>query len=349
MTPINHSGIVSATAKKSIDPVQLQLLEQSFRMWADAPTNQSRKASRKRILLIFLIIRYAGAKLHEVLELTPTRDIDFIKHIISFKKERVHGDTTREVQISKLLSDEISLLQTEIDPENTSPKLFKIDPAHVRRKFYDCAESAGIPRNASTPEAIRRSRAVELMQSNVPLPVVQKIMGHSSINLAASYVEFYAEEIKNVEKNHILKENRRKTSARNSFRGKITNIKKDDIQSIVEIISLDGQKIRSIVTRYSQISLGLTPGCLVTVEIKAPWVMLYKGIEEPACSAENRFKGSIRRIICGKINSEVVVQVSDSTEVCAVLTETSRATLDIRAGDIVWAVFNAASAIIHID
>jgi molybdopterin-binding protein len=57
------------------------------------------------------------------------------------------------------------------------------------------------------------------------------------------------------------------------------------------------------------------------VEVKAPWVVLCKGDEGPICSAENRFKGSVVRVIKGKINSEDVVQISETTELCSTLTE----------------------------
>jgi molybdate transport system regulatory protein len=219
----------------------------------------------------------------------------------------------------------------------------------VRRKFYDCAQAAGINRELGTPESIRRSRAVELMQSNVPLPVVQKIMGHSTPNLAASYVEFSDEEIRKVERLHVERENERKTSARNAFFGKIDKVHIGDVQAAIEIVSIDGQRIHSIVTNYSQNRLGLKPGSLVAAEVKAPWVVLCKGTEEPVCSAENRFKGSVLRILKGKINSEVVVQISGSTELCSVLTEKSRKMLKIKRGDTVWAVFNATTVVIHVD
>jgi molybdate transport system regulatory protein len=83
--------------------------------------------------------------------------------------------------------------------------------------------------------------------------------------------------------------------------------------------------------------------------VKAPWIVLYKGSEEPACTAENRFKGSILRILEGKVNSEIVVQISGNTELCTVLTETSRKILKLEKGDTVWAVFNASAVVIHTD
>ncbi|MBI5550314.1 MAG: TOBE domain-containing protein [Desulfobacterales bacterium] len=349
MTPDSHAGMVAATTKKSIDPVELQRLENAFRNWASAPSGIQRKLSRKRVLLIFLLIRHTGARLNEILSLHPLDDIDFSSSKVLFHKGDVQKAGTREVQIPELLADEIKSTLGELQLSNATPELFKIDPAHVRRKFYACAESAGIPRELGTPEAIRRSRAIELMQSNVPLPVVQRIMGHSTPNLAASYVLFSEEEIRKVERLHIERENKRKTSARNSFFGKIDKVRIGDIQAGLDIISIDGQSIHALVTKDSQLRLGLKPGCLVAVEVKAPWVILYKGLEEPACSAENRFKGTVLRIIKGKINSEVVVQISDRTELCAILTEYSCKSLAIKKGDPVWAVFNAAMAVIHVD
>jgi molybdate transport system regulatory protein len=349
MTPANQAGIVAATGKRSIDPVQLQHLEQSFRTWASAPSGLNRKASRKRVLLVFLLIRYTGARLNEILSLHPVNDIDPQNRCVRFDKGDMKKSGIRQVQIPEVLVDEIKSILNELKPLSATPELFKIDPAHVRRKFYDCAEAAGIARELGTPEAIRRSRAIELMQSNVPLPVVQKIMGHSTPNLAASYVEYSDEEIRKVERFHVERENKRKTSARNSFFGKIDKVRIGDVQAAIEIISMQGQRIYSIVTSDSQGRLNLSPGCLVAVEVKAPWVVLYKGVEEPACSAENRFKGSVRRVLKGKINSEVVVQISDSTELCSILTEKSRKMLRIEKGDTVWAVFNAAVAVIHVD
>lgn len=349
MTSIRQAGMVAASARKALDPLQLQRLEQAFRAWADAPAGGRRQWSRRRVLLIFLLIRYTGARLNEILRLDPNRDLDFPNGRVLFHKGAARSGKPREVQMPGVLAEEVQSTLGALRRSSSSPALFKVDPAHVRRKFYDCAEAAGIPRALGTPEAIRRARAVELMQSDVPLPVVQRIMGHSTPNLAASYVEFSEEEIRKVESLHIERENRRKTSARNAFFGKIDKVRVGDVQAVVEVVALDGQRIHSLVTRDSQRRLGLTPGRLVAVEVKAPWVALYKGDEEPACSAENRFPGAVRRVVKGRINSEVVVRISERTDLCAVITEQSRKALQLAEEDPVWAVFNASMAVIHLD
>jgi Molybdate transporter of MFS superfamily len=57
---------------------------------------------------------------------------------------------------------------------------FAVDPAFVRRKFYECAEACGFAKRIGGPEMIRRARAVELIHGNIPLPAVQRLLGLSS-------------------------------------------------------------------------------------------------------------------------------------------------------------------------
>jgi len=286
--------------------------------------------------------------LNEILSIDPTRDIDFKESRVKLRKAGPGDDgTCREVQIPDHLAKEIEGALGVHPPHAVPGKMFKVDPSHVRRSFYDRAQAGGLARDQGTPEAIRRARAVELMQSNVPLPVVQRIMGHSTPNLAASYVAFSDKEIRQVERFFIERENQRKTSARNAFFGKIAQTLRGDVQTALEIAAMDGHTIHAIITNFSQSRLGLHPGILVSAEIKAPWVALHKSLREPRCSAENRFRGKVSRIVKGEINSEVVVRISDSTELCAIISENSRSMLGIEAGDAVWAVFNAAAVVIH--
>ena len=284
--------------------------------------------------------------MNEVLTLNKS-DIDLKNKRLFFRKEGHDGG--REVQMPEQLADELKTALTLLRSPDATEDIFKIDPAHIRRKFYERAEAAGIPRELGTPESIRKSRAVELMQSNVPLPVVQRIMGHSTPNLAASYVEFSAEEIRRVERFHLERETRRRTSARNRFYGKIERVHTGDVQASIELASIEGHRLVSVITKHSQKQLGLKPGSLIGAEVKAQWVVLYKGVEAPKCSAENQFVGSVLRISKGKINSEVVVRISDNTELCSILTEKSRNELKIKEGDTVWAVFNASCVVINVD
>jgi len=74
-----------------------------------------------------------------------------------------------------MLADEIKSTLSDLQLENSKPEIFKIDPAHVRRKFYDCAEAAGIARElAHRSQSGGRGRRVNAKQCAAS--GVQKIM-----------------------------------------------------------------------------------------------------------------------------------------------------------------------------
>ncbi|MBE0582368.1 MAG: TOBE domain-containing protein, partial [Desulfofustis sp.] len=250
---------------------------------------------------------------------------------------------------SQLLAEEIRNRVESLASRTNAEKLFNLDPGFVRRKFYERAESCGIPKHLGGPEAIRRARGIELMQGNMPLPAVQMILGHSTPNLTSSYVTFSQEEVQAVTKRFMEKESGRKTSARNRFIGKVSRIIRGDIQSRVELKTIDDHSITAVITNGSIDHLGLRQGRIISAEVKAPLVILFNGASAPLSSAENVFHGTISKISEGKINTEYVVQISATTELCAIVTSESRLALGLHQGDRVWAVFNCFSVVIHID
>lgn len=195
---------------------------------------------------------------------------------------------------------------------------------------------------------IRKARAVELMQGNLPLVAVQKMLGHSTPNLTTSYVSFSAEEIEQVTKAFIAREASRKTSARNSFFGKIETIQKGDIQTRIVLTTATGYSITTVITNDSLERLALKEGRLINAEVKAPWVILHSGESEPKCSAENRFIGTIERINKGGINTEYTVRIADGTTLCAVISTHSAQNLSFRPGERVWVVFTCFAVVLNV-
>jgi molybdate transport system regulatory protein len=296
------------------------------------------------------LIRYTGARLNEVLKLDPRRDIDSGAHAVTFRKA-VRGGAPggRHVQIPGVLSAEIRKTLAIASANNRRSGFFNIDPGHVRRKFYERAAACGIPRVLGAPEVIRRSRAVELLQSNVPLPVVQKILGHSTPSLAASYVKFSEEDMRRAEAFFVERENRRKTSARNAFFGKIETIRKGDVQASVEIATPGGYRIRTVITHDSLKRLGLKAGALVAAEVKAPWVTVHRSVKDPECSADNVMSGTVARIVAGKVTAEIVIRIAGGTEICSIVTAPSLQQLNLRAAERVWVAFSAFTVVLHAD
>ncbi len=343
-----HSRILSLQEESPVlDTVQLNKMEQSFRLWVSESARKDVHLSRMRILLIFLLIRYTGAKLNEVLTLNPFRDIDYKRSTAVFGKRR-GSRSTREVGIPETLTEEIGAALKAASFKQYLGNLFHVDPGHVRRKFYERAKRCGFPPASGSPDGIRKSRAVELLRSNMPLPVVQKMLGHATPNMTASYVTFADEDMQQVAKYFIEKESRRRTSARNSFFGRISSIRKGDIQSTVEMTTTGGDRVTTIITNDSLMGLGLKPGSLITAEVKAPWVILQKSDKEPESTAENRFSGTIVRINKGRITSEVVVRIADGTDLCSVVSADSSRKMGLKEKDRVWVTFNSFSVVLHI-
>ena len=332
-----------------LDPTQLAKLEQSFRSWSEMPSRHDVRASRKRILLIFLLIRYTGARLNEVLALDLSKHIDLSKGVVRYGNAHETDRTSqREVQISSELASEIQKTSSDLAFAGILGSRLMVDEGHVRRKFYERALSCGFAQRLGSPNAIRRARAIELMQSNVPLPVVQRILGQSTPNLTASLVAFSDEDIRQVERHFVEKESGRKTSARNTFFGKIGAIRKGDIQSQVELVTVGGDIVTTVITNTSLKRLRLKSGSLLTAEVKAPWVIVQKSGSEPSCTAENLFQGKVTEILRGRLITEVIVRIHDGTELCSVVTEQSRRKLDLKRGDDAWVMFNSYAVILYV-
>ena len=329
-----------------LDAEQLHTLETRFREWAKAPKRDDVRLSRQRILIIFLLIRYTGAKLSEVLSLTPANDIDFANHQISFKGDRADDSlSSRKVHISELFAIE---LQEVLDLPEFAPLLnsLDVDPAFIRRKFYERAHECGFDKQLAGPEMIRGARAAELMRGNLPMPAVQEMLGQSTPNLTSAYVTFTPDEIARLTRVYIEREANRKTSARNSFFGKIQAIRKGEIQATITLATLSGN---TMITTNSLENLGLSEGQLITAEVKAPWVILQNSSERPGSSADNVLNGVIQTINSGKVSSEYVVKLADGTTLCAVISSESGRALRLKAGDEVWALFNCYGVILHLD
>lgn len=346
----NPAGIFSVPKEvKCLDTAQLADLENAFRKWVDESARSDVRVSRRRILLIFLLIRYSGGRLNEILTLNEQTDIDWANELIRLGRTESGEGDGREVQLPALVCQELKAFMDEHASAMSPGTLFQVDPGHVRRKFYERAGACGLPPELVNPNAIRRSRAIELLRSNVPLPVVQKLLGHSTPNLTAAYVDFSDKDMRPVIQHFLDKESRRKTSARNTFFSKITRIKKGDIQSSVELVTLGGDTLQTIITNDSLERLGLKPNSFVTAEIKAPWVIIATDRAHPSCSAENRFQGTVSRILRGKITTEFVVRIADGTELCSIVSRESARRLGIKKNDAVWVFFNAYAVILNID
>ncbi|WP_045220092.1 TOBE domain-containing protein [Desulfonatronum thioautotrophicum] len=328
---------------KVLDSVQMAELERTFRAWATSSPRRDVRWSRQRILLTFLLIRHTGAKLNEVLEL-KFRDIDLEKRVVILAGD--DKDKARTVEIPDDLAEELrtALKKTVHAPDDA---LFRIDPAHVRRKFYEQAEACGLPRDFGNPSTLRRSRSVELLRGNLPLPVVQRMLGHSTPNLTAAHLDISEEDVHHAARQYMDRESRRRTSARNIFFGKITEIVTGDIQSEVTLLTLGGLSVVAVITNASIRRMRLKIGMFVTADIKAPWVLVAGSDAAEQNSAENRLPATVVEVGTERVNTEILLRLTDGTEICSITTSRSSRRLKLRSGDQTWVLFGAYCVILN--
>ena len=333
---------------KYLDSEQLEALTESFRGWYRQAARPDIRRARGRVWLVYLALRYTGARLGEVLAIDDRTDIDVDQAVVRFWADAQRlGEPLREVKLPEAAMAEIGAYLE--DTGELRGTVFQLDQGYVRRKFYERAHAIGLPRDLGNPRVLRHSRAIELLRSGAPLQVVQNLLGHSSINLTAHYCDFSEEDLKRLLQYYIQKEIRMKTSARNSFTGKVADIKTGEILSEVELVTPSGYSLVSVITNESLHNLGLVPGSIATAIVKAPWIIIEKDADSTGTSARNRLRGKITKINAGQIVAEVIATLDDGTGMVTLITVPSLANLDLQIGDSAWFCFKAFSVILNVD
>lgn len=139
-----------------------------------------------------------------------------------------------------------------------------------------------------------------------------------------------------------------KTSARNQFAGKITDIKRGAVNDEIDITIAGGQKIAAIITHESTGNLGLQTGKEVFALIKASSVIIMTDAEGAKLSARNCLTGTISRLQPGAVNAEVVIDLPGGSAIASIITNESAASLGLATSKKASAIFKASSVIIGV-
>lgn len=139
-----------------------------------------------------------------------------------------------------------------------------------------------------------------------------------------------------------------KTSARNQFLGKVTNVKRGAVNDEIELEVVGGQKIVAIITHESTEGLGLCPGAEAFALVKSSSIIVVTDDEGAKFSARNQLCGVISRIQAGAVNTEVVIELTGGGAIAAIITNESANALGLAIGAKATGVFKASSVILGI-
>jgi molybdate transport system regulatory protein len=139
-----------------------------------------------------------------------------------------------------------------------------------------------------------------------------------------------------------------KTSARNQFLGKVSQVKHGAINDEMELEIAGGQKIVAIITHESALELGLQIGAEAFALIKASSIILMEEDRKAKLSARNQLTGNISRILPGAVNTEVVVELPGGATLAAIITNESATSMGMAVGGAVTGLFKASSVILGV-
>ena len=139
-----------------------------------------------------------------------------------------------------------------------------------------------------------------------------------------------------------------KVSARNVFKGKITDLIHGAVNAEVELTTSGGDKIVAIVTEGSVKSLDLAVGKEAIAYIKAPWVIVLAGAPEVKFSARNQLAGQVSKLQKGAVNSEVAITLPGGATVYAVLTNEAVLELGLKEGVEASALIKASHVVLGV-
>lgn len=150
-------------------------------------------AERQRtdIRLFAQILFHTGVRLSEACAITPS-DIQSSAHVIAIRtlKKRQPGHV-REVHIPVSLAQDLSIQGSIYLPQQ---RLFPVNRSTAWRWTTSIMHEAAITGAHATPKGLRHGFGVRAVLAGVPLPVLQKWMGHSRLDTTAIYTRIIGRE-----------------------------------------------------------------------------------------------------------------------------------------------------------
>jgi molybdate transport system regulatory protein len=139
-----------------------------------------------------------------------------------------------------------------------------------------------------------------------------------------------------------------KISARNVFKGTISNLQTGAVNAKVDISLGGNDKLTAVVTTESAQALELATGKEVVAIIKAPWVMLMTDNSGIRLSARNILTGIVKSIEAGAVNTEVTIALPGGSQITSVVTKEAVAELGLKPGSTASAVIKASNIILGV-
>lgn len=144
-----------------------------------------------KIRLFCLTLGWSGARISEVLALTPL-SVDVESGVASIRtlKRRKPGFVRQVPLPPKVLSElnrVFKLRITQRDPQLATVRLWRWSRTSAWRYVKAVMAAAGVTGTPAMPKGLRHGFGVNAFQANVPPHLVQRWLGHASLRTTAIY------------------------------------------------------------------------------------------------------------------------------------------------------------------
>lgn len=193
--------------KKISQRIPIVLTENEIKRILKAPNTSTRPGIRDRAILE--VLYSTGIRLNELYNLTIF-DIDTSSGFLRINKGKFSKD--RFSPLTKIACHYLKEYIAKVRPYFTKNKpkeqaLFvgrkgkKINKVIIQRLIRDYAKKAGIKKRVST-HTFRHTFATHLLQNDVDIFKIQKLLGHSRPSITQRYTHLNPKEIKKMHKKH---------------------------------------------------------------------------------------------------------------------------------------------------
>jgi integrase len=192
LIPVNRDTVIrSGSLSVDLSTIDYFTDEQISQIvnYLDSKNLRARKHERRRYYLLMKVLLRTGARRNEALRLTPS-DFDIINNTVRLVtlKKKDHREPIRVLPVHPDLRDSFMTYQIEYNvPKNE--RLFPMSPTTVSNFFIEMGRVLGFDCHV---HKFRHTFAVHAIRDKVPLNVVQKWLGHSSIFTTSVYTEIGA-------------------------------------------------------------------------------------------------------------------------------------------------------------
>ncbi len=144
----------------------------------------------------------------------------------------------------------------------------------------------------------------------------------------------------------IMERLRMKTSARNQLFGKVSAIRRGEVNDQVEFQLDSHDRLLASITHDSTERLGIQEGDAIYALIKASWVQLVDADFAASEPTDNLLQGEVRQVTRGGTETEVEIELPGGAHVAAVLGNEPAGALELNIGKPVAALIKASHIIL---